>query len=1504
MSAAQLRVTVRGSGTGAGSEPTELVLGVHGGSRIGRVAETLAESTSGFSSLEAPLLSVEGRLLPAELPLRGAGIVDGTALVLGGTEPWNDVPVRRVVGARRSVAELRVVGGPDAGGAWLLGPGTYTVGPDAGHVIQVTEAEEPFTLTITPDGRGWIAASSGRSRRSGTPPVVPIAVLAPEGDVRRDAAGAEPEIPWPVGADLPIGRQLLRLTEAAQADAAVSASGDGFAVDFNRPPRLVPPLALTRLRMPVLPVRPGRRPFPMVMMVAPVLMGVGMAYFFKNTFYLVFTAFSPVFAVANWWSDRRTGRRTYRRDMKEYRAKRERITAQALDAVRDEHEIRRTMSPDPAAVAAAALGPGGRLWERRRAHPDYLALRVGTVEQPSIVEVEDIAREDGQRSVRWPVPNSPLGLDLPRLGVVGLCGDEDAAQGLARWLVAQCSVLHSPRDLRLMLLTDSAAAVRWDWLRWLPHARPSAPGGPAVCVGNDPETVANRVSELVSLIKARSRAKGSALSAAVATNADIIVIADGARRLREVPGMVQVLTEGPAARVFVVCVDRAERLLPEECAAVVECAADRLAVRQKDTPEVADVCPDLVEPDWCEAVARAIAPIRDVTVEDDSGLPDSVPLLGLLGCEPPDAAALAARWKAEPASTRALLGAGYDGPAAFDLVRDGPHALIGGTTGSGKSELLQSLVASLAVANRPDELVFVLVDYKGGSAFRDCVRLPHTLGMVTDLDEHLVTRALDSLRAELRRRERVLADASAKDLPQYRSMRARDPELPPLPRLLLVIDEFATLVREVPEFVPGLVGIAQRGRSLGLHLVLATQRPAGAVNHDIKANTNLRIALRVTDATESHDVIDATDAVTISAGTPGRALARIAHGTVVAFQTGYAGAVRGRAEAEADQDANDDAVWALPLPWTSLGRRLDAPLVETARAVVPEDEETDLSALVDAIRDATESLGIEAQPSPWLPPLPAVLTLDDLASFPTAPARTDPTGAVLPPVAFAVEDLPAQQLQRAITLDFSTFHHLYILGAPRSGRSQVLRTLAGAIARKHSCADVHLYAIDAAGGALNALEELPHTGAVARRGDLDRIDRLVTRIGAELTRRQELLSDQGAATLTELRTMLAPADRPAHLMFFIDGWESLFTTTNDHDNGRLTEDLVRIVREGAASGIHVVATSERALLSGRIATLNDNKLMLRMADRSDYTMIGIDFGNLPTVLFPGRGWRSEGPSETQIALLGPGLSGQEQASALKAIGEHAAKRDAAVPDSRRPFKVGTVPGAVTFADAYAQVPTAARRPLWALIGVGGDESQPIGADFATRTTFTVAGPGGSGRSTALLSIAVSLLAHGTAVLAVTPRTSPLAGLARHERAAVIASANPAPGDLEDALRRLGGPAVVLVDDVDMIPLSCAADAFLTTIVRTGKETGRGIAVAGSADHLNQVSMGWLGEVRRGRRGLLLAPQGIMEGDLAGVRLPVSLTRRPIKPGVALTADPSGSGSPVAIAVPLTVMRAG
>ncbi|MEH6379349.1 AAA family ATPase, partial [Streptomyces sp. KLMMK] len=249
-------------------------------------------------------------------------------------------------------------------------------------------------------------------------------------------------------------------------------------------------------------------------------------------------------------------------------------------------------------------------------------------------------------------------------------------------------------------------------------------------------------------------------------------------------------------------------------------------------------------------------------------------------------------------------------------------------------------------------------------------------------------------------------------------------------------------------------------------------------------------------------------------------------------------------------------------------------------------------------------------------------------------------------------------------------------------------------------------------------------------------------------------------------------------------------------------------------------------------------------------------------------------------------------------------RDRAVPAARRPAKVLTLPAKISFADAYDKVPEAQRRPLWGLLGISGDDLAPLGVDFAADApSFLISGPPGTGRSTTLASLAVSLLAGGTRVVALTPRESPLRGLARHPLATVLAQADPSEEDVRAALDAGSGPAVVLVDDADLLSSMPAADDVLRDIAATGRDRGTGLAAAGTPEALTSAGFGWLGQARRLRKGLLLAPQSPSEGDMLGVRLPYDLLRSRPVPGRGLTVDPV-TGDLVSLLVPETVLQEG
>ncbi|MFE9648085.1 FtsK/SpoIIIE domain-containing protein [Streptomyces sp. NPDC006365] len=1498
-----------------GGETADVVLDADPESTVGDIAQELARQV-GHSGAQviplgqhqaprngAPMLYVDGYALDPSTTAVGSPLREGAVVSL--QDPAGCLP-----GEPTGLVELRVVGGPVAGAVHRLGIGRYDIGSGSVSYIRIDDPEldaRALTLSVATDGTCQVAVHGGK-----------------EG-VTLDGAELEGD-EWPLGGQIAVGNTLLELTRYSPPDAALKWSEDGIGLDYNRPPRLRPPDRQTKFRLPSPPRDFEARPLPWLMALTPLVGAVVAVAIFGRWYYLIMAVLSPLILFGNYFMDKKHGRKSHAKQVKEYKEHKQRIEKDAQEALVTERLDRRHAIPDPATILSLGTGPRTRLWERRRTDRDHLLVRVGTGQLPSEVVLDDPEQDEHRRQVTWKIEDAPVALSLRSLGVIGMAGPGDSARALGRWAVAQTAALHSPMDVQFYVLSENTAQDSWDWVRWLPHARPSGGQDINLLIGTDAETVGARIGELTQILDARTKAaqenRGQASSF---SDPDIVVIWDGSRRLRSLPGVVRLLREGPSVSMYALCLDAEERFLPGECQAMVIAepkpqepgeansqATDadqqpqggiprpaagnfpsmqawhtagnqpsgrdgtdklRLRVEEAGTERVAQVRPDFVSAAWCLRLARSLSPLRDISGEtEDSALPASSRLLDVLQLEPPTSDAITARWRMGGQSTLAVIGESYDGPFGIDMRKDGPHGLIAGTTGSGKSELLQTIVAALAVANTPENMTFVLVDYKGGSAFKDCVKLPHTVGMVTDLDAHLVERALESLGAELKRREHILAAADAKDIEDYQDLVRRDPSHPPVPRLLIVIDEFASMVRDLPDFVTGLVNIAQRGRSLGIHLLLATQRPSGVVSPEIRANTNLRIALRVTDGGESTDVIDSPEAGHISKGTPGRAYVRLGHASLVPFQSGRVG---GRRPGAADPQLL--APWAGALTWEDLGRTA---LVKPKAEAREEEEITDLKVLVDAVRDANQALGIPAQHSPWLPALSETLLLDEIPT----PQVAETPGA-LPPAPYGVEDLPAAQARRPVAVDFSAFGHLMIGGAPRSGRSQILRTIAGSLARTHSCADVHLYGIDCGNGALNALTRLPHCGAVVGRNQTERVVRLVNRLKGELSRRQDLLAESGFADIGEQRAAAAEDERLPHIVILLDRWEGWIPTLGEIDHGSLTDELTTMMREGASVGIHLVLTGDRTLLVGRIATLTEDKYGLRLADRSDFSTLGIPTRKVPEEIPPGRGFKNESGTETQFALLSEDTTGQGQAAALTAIGEAAAERDAGVPRARRPFRVDSLPSRISFGDAWElRDPDASRSKLWAMVGIGGDEIVGFGPDLAQGVpAFVIAGPAKSGRSTALMNLAQSYLAQGVRLVIATPRQSPLRQLDGADGVLKVYTGDDIDeDDFEEIIESasMDEPIAVLVDDGEILE-DCDAGPQMKRIVQRGAERGLALVIGGDEEDVCSGFSGWQVDAKKSRRGLLLSPQESSSGDLIGLRMSRSMVGGQIAPGKGL-----------------------
>ncbi|MFJ3235141.1 FtsK/SpoIIIE domain-containing protein [Streptomyces sp. NPDC086787] len=1444
----------------------------------------------------APAVYIDGYSVDPAATVIGSPLREGAVVSL--QDPAGCLP-----GEPTGLVELRVVGGPVAGFVHRLGVGRYDIGSGPASYIRIDDPEldaRALTLSIATDGTCKVVVHQDKE------------------SVTRDGekAGESGSDDWPLGGQIAIGNTLLELARYTPPNAALKWSEDGVGLDYNRPPRLRPPDRQTKFRLPSPPREFEARPLPWLMALTPLVGSVVAVLIFHRWYYLIMAGLSPVMLFANYFMDKKHGRKSHAKQVKEYKEQKDRIEKDAQDALTAERDDRRNAIPDPAAVLSLGTGPRTRLWERRRTDRDHLLLRLGTGRVPSEVVLDDPEQDEHRRQVTWNIEDAPVALSLRSLGVIGIAGPGDSARALGRWAVGQTAALHSPMDVQFYFLSENSAQSEWDWVRWLPHARPSGSQDVNVLIGTDAETVGARIGELTQVLDARKKAaeqnrgQGTSFS-----DPDIVVVWDGSRRLRSLPGAVRLLREGPAVSMYAVCLDTEERFLPGECQAFVvaepkareyDTQADRTAAQPQTAggfpsfhawhntgvPEnenadeakelrlrveeggaagIKDVRPDFVSAAWALRLSRSLSALRDISGEtEDSALPGASRLLDVLQLEPPTGDAIVARWRTGGQSTLAVIGESYDGPFGIDMRKDGPHGLIAGTTGSGKSELLQTIVASLAVANTPENMTFVLVDYKGGSAFKDCVKLPHTVGMVTDLDAHLVERALESLGAELKRREHILAAADAKDIEDYQDLVRRDPSHAPVPRLLIVIDEFASMVRDLPDFVTGLVNIAQRGRSLGIHLLLATQRPSGVVSPEIRANTNLRIALRVTDGGESSDVIDSPEAGHISKTTPGRAYVRLGHASLVPFQSGRVG---GRRPGAADPTAL--APWVGELSWADLGR---SALVKPKTEAREDEEITDLKVLVDAVNDANRVLDIRAQHSPWLPALTETLLLDDIPEI-AAPALAP---GRLAPAPYGVADLPADQARRPVVVDFATFGHLMIGGAPRSGRSQVLRTIAGSLARTHSSADVHLYGIDCGNGALNALTRLPHCGAVVGRNQTERVIRLVNRLKGELGRRQDLLADKGFADIGEQRAAAPEGERLPHIVVLLDRWEGWVPTLGEIDHGSLTDELTTMMREGASVGIHLVLTGDRTLLIGRVATLTEDKYGLRLADRSDFSTLGIPSRKVPEEIPAGRAYRNESGTETQFALLAEDTTGQGQAAALAAIGEAAAARDAAVPRARRPFRVDSLPSRISFPDAWEmRDPDASRSRLWALAGIGGDEIVGFGPDLADGVpAFVIAGPAKSGRSTVLMNFAQSYLAQGVRLVVAAPRQSPLRQLEGTGGVVkVFTGEDIDEDDFEEVIDSASPeePIVVLVDDGEILE-DLDAESHMKRIVSRGAERGLALVIAGDEEDVCSGFSGWQVDAKKARRGILLSPQESSSGDLIGVRLSRSLVGGQVVPG--------------------------
>jgi len=1407
------------------------------------VAELLDEATV------ADFVATAGVAIPADEPLYlgprcldatdrldALGLVDGTVLSVGQPGPV-------LVDERDHGIEVRVVSGPDAGRVVPLAPGT-TVAVGRAPEAQVRLADRYLGrahATLHVDAAGAVTLTNDRdaataTRIEGTP--VPPGTATPLG----------------LGQFVETGASMWTLAPVTGADAALSADKGG-GITYNRQPRIRPdPPDPVSIDWPKAPDENAneRPPIPWIGILLPLVAAVGMAVMMQQPRFLMFAVMSPLMIGGNLFSERGQRSRRAKRDHARYASDAAHTTARLDAAISAQRTAARAAGPDPATLLLTLVGPRRGLWARRPTHDDHLLLRVGLAPRPAQISVKRGTSRDADER---PVLNDvPVCLPLEALGVIGIAGPQMTVRGVARALALQVIALQSPDDVRLVVLTDPGAEADWGWLPWAPHG--ALEGSPGVtAIGNTIESVDARVKELSKLLTQRQSIATDQPGAINVPLPRIVVVLDGANLLRRQPGVPQLLANGPGVGIYVICLDESENLLPEECngAVVVDAASADGApavtgcVARSGHEALDAVLLDQVAAPLLAVGARRIAPISRISGDDiTSSLPSRLRLLDVLDLEPPEAERIAQHWRTSKPTTRAVVGRTVDGLGAIDIKVDGPHGVVAGTTGAGKSEFLLSLISSLAYANRPEDLNFVLVDYKGGAAFKDTARLPHTVGMVTNLQGHLTDRVRISLKAEIDTRQRILATLGATDIDDYHAKAARrtDESPIPLPRLLIVFDEFAQLVREAPAFVDALMGVAAVGRSLGMHLILATQKPGGGVvTPQIRANAPLSIALRVADTGESDGVISAPDAARISKDHPGRLYVRIGTEPLVLMQSGRIAGPR------------PSAAKAIHTPrvfvrtWEQQGWPEPNP---PGTGTTSDDEETDLEALVAAMNQAWQDLGPVELRKPWLEPLPAILTLDEVALDPGSPPELVP---------FGLEDFPAEQRQAPVAWDLRV-GPLVIAGGPRSGKSLALRTLAVSAARRLGPDRTNLYAFDCGTGSLLCLSRASFCGAVIQRHEPDRAVRLITRLLEVVSVRQSQLAANGWSSIQE---QWQAADRTDHLPYhvvLIDKWEGFLDAFGDHAEEAAVKGMHKLLAEGPSAGVVVAMAGDRRVLSTAISSVAEQRFALRLAERDEYTTIGLNPRAIPKDVTPGQAFRADAGTEVRVALLDRDPSGPAQSVAVEAaLAALAAPRGRS--SDREPLRVDSLPTSIAYADAVALAPPPVSG-FPALLGVGGDRLTSRWVDLAADapTGVAVLGPKGMGRSTALATMARSIVDTGGAVILVAAEAAPFGCLDGHAR--VIARfGRPDDAGLDDLLRDHVGNLAVVIDNATSFP----QDHPGLVGVIDSRRADRRILVSTSTEEVEGLYSGIVPSVLKGASIILLSPKNHYLGTSFGMTLP-------------------------------------
>ena len=821
------------------------------------------------------------------------------------------------------------------------------------------------------------------------------------------------------------------------------------------------------------------------------------------------------------------------------------------------------------------------LWNRNASQSDFLYARGGLGDQPFQVEIKIPEKKFSLISdslLEKPLEikhqfmtmhQVPVCIDLANNHLVGITGEMLQRWSMLNVLVVQLAAMHCYTDVKFVFLFDETKDD-WSYLRWYPHVY-SEDGTMRYVAGNEQER-REVLSRLNSMIQRRMEGQQE-------SHVHYVIFCSHPELLEDEPLARYFFQEsGPKDMTLVLFADYAAQL-PNVCAYVVS-LSPRVALVTKtvgENVEFSTFVMDRVSFDEAEAFGKRLASIHVKEEKQVSEIPSSLSFLDMYDARSVKELDIAGRWRRSRTdeSLRALLGIRTGGAPCYLDVHEkyhGPHGLVAGTTGSGKSELLETYILSLAVNFSPEDVSFFLIDFKGAGMANLFKDLPHVSGVISNLSGTQIERAMISIRSENTRRQRLFARYGVNHIDQYTKLYKNREAVERVPHLFIIIDEFAELKKQEGGFMAQLISVAQVGRSLGVHLILATQRPNGTVDDNIRSNARFRLCLRVQDRQDSNDMIHKPDAAYLTEA--GRCYLQVGNDEVFElFQTGYSGAIY------------DEGHMSYS---TSLIRRDGLPSVVMPKQVTSERQMTELEAVVKEIASVAKENGYANSPSLWLEPLGKRIGYEKLCD--TAFEKNWKNDGVRDvEVTIGLYDDPHSQAQLPLTINFNKTGHFAVCGMAVSGKSTLLETMVYGLVHGYRPDEANLYLLDYSSNRLSAFEKSPHVGGVMNEESEERTDKFFHYMHTLLDERKKVLS---GSTWSDVRI---DGKRLPAVIVVLDNYDGFREKTGD----RYEKVILRILREGTSRGVFLVVSASDFSIHAVPQRMADNIRMVVSLEQQD-----------------------------------------------------------------------------------------------------------------------------------------------------------------------------------------------------------------------------------------------------------------------------------------------------------------